>query len=409
MLLTKIPFYKEVVVMSFCCDSCGYENNELQPGGEIAAKGIRLTIKVTTVQDLNRKLVKSDFTSIRIEELDFEIPAKSQKGEVTTVEGIFDRAKRGLSQDQVLRRIQDPDGAAQIDAFLEKLDNLLLVEKPFTIVLEDISGNTCVENVHAPKPDKDLGIVQFMRTKEQNHELGIFTHAEIDETQDNILKPIKEGEWTFQDVENKLDDVMQFPTDCPECSSPCMTNMKMTNIPHFKEVVIMATNCDNCGHRTNEVKSGGGIEPEGVRFQVRITGPSDLCRDILKSETCGMQIPELELEVGSANLGGAFTTVEGIMSQMRQDLETNCAMFRDSQGPDCKMAEFLAKLDDAIAGKLPVTLCLDDPAGNSYIQALTDDGTPDENLTVETYQRNYDQNEELGLNDMKTENYETED
>jgi zinc finger protein len=409
MLLTKIPFFKEVVVMSFRCESCGFENNELQPGGEIAAKGIRLTIKVNTVQDLNRKVVKSDFTSVRIDELDFEIPARSQKGEVTTVEGVVERAKRGLSQDQVLRRIQDPEGAAQIDAFLEKLEKLLLVETPFTIVLEDISGNTCVENVHAPKQDEDLEIVHFARTTKQNHELGIYTHAEIDETQDKLLKPIKEDEWKLEDVENKLDEVMQFPTDCPECGTPCMTNMKMTSIPHFKEVVIMATNCENCGHRTNEVKSGGGIEPQGTRFHVRITGPEDLSRDVLKSETCGMKIPELDLEVGSSCLGGAFTTVEGIMTQMRQELETNCAMFRDSKAPDNQMDEFLAKLDDAIAARLPVTLCLDDPAGNSYIQALTDDGTPDANLTVETYQRTHDQNEELGLNDMKTENYETED
>lgn len=37
------------------------------------------------------------------------------------------------------------------------------------------------------------------------------------------------------------------------------------DIPHFKEVVIMATVCDHCGHKTNEVKSGGGIEPQGTR------------------------------------------------------------------------------------------------------------------------------------------------
>lgn len=30
-------------------------------------------------------------------------------------------------------------------------------------------------------------------------------------------------------------------------------------IPHFKEVIIMATTCDSCGHRTNEVKSGGKL------------------------------------------------------------------------------------------------------------------------------------------------------
>jgi C4-type Zn-finger protein len=43
----------------------------------------------------------------------------------------------------------------------------------------------------------------------------------------------------------------------------------MTNIPFFKEVVIMATLCDACGHKTNEVKSGGGIEAKGKKITLR--------------------------------------------------------------------------------------------------------------------------------------------
>lgn len=56
-------------------------------------------------------------------------------------------------------------------------------------------------------------------------------------------------------------------------------------------------------------------------------------------------------------------------------------------------------------GTRKITLILDDPAGNSYVQALTDDGSLDERLTIERYTRSFDQNEELGLNDIKTENY----
>ena len=29
LLLTKIPFYKEVIVSSFHCEHCGYQNNEV--------------------------------------------------------------------------------------------------------------------------------------------------------------------------------------------------------------------------------------------------------------------------------------------------------------------------------------------------------------------------------------------
>jgi zinc finger protein len=42
------------------------------------------------------------------------------------------------------------------------------------------------------------------------------------------------------------------------------------------------------------------------------------------------------------------------------------------------------------------TIVLDDPCGNSYIEGATD---------IVKYERSFEQNEELGLNDIKTENY----
>ena len=76
--------------------------------------------------------------------------------------------------------------------------------------------------------------------------------------------------------------VLTFKTNCSHCNSPCDTNMKMVDIPFFKKVVIMATMCDACGAKDNEVKSGAGIEDKGTRIELNITDPSDMNRDILK-------------------------------------------------------------------------------------------------------------------------------
>lgn len=270
--------------MSFSCGHCGYENNEIQPAGEIEPNGCKITLQVKTPADLNRRIVKSDRTSVKFVELDFEIPAQSQKGEVTTVEGIIDRSVAGLEQDQPVRRIQHPDAAAQIDAFVEKLRSLKSVEVPFTLVFEDISGNTRVENLNAPNPDPGCTMTHFIRTKEQNHKLGMFTQSELNdestaESSSNVLKPIAEDEWPLEELHG---EVLQFKTDCPSCKSKCDTNMKVTNIPHFKDVVIMSTNCDACGARTNEVKSGSGIEDQGVRITVKVEDREDMSRDVLK-------------------------------------------------------------------------------------------------------------------------------
>lgn len=62
----------------------------------------------------------------------------------------------------------------------------------------------------------------------------------------------------------------------------CSLKVFILDIPHFKEVVIMATVCEYCGHKTNEVKSGGGIEPKGKRIILNVTDGSDLSRDVLK-------------------------------------------------------------------------------------------------------------------------------
>lgn len=39
----------------------------------------------------------------------------------------------------------------------------------------------------------------------------------------------------------------------------------------------------------------------------------DLKRDLFKSETCYVSIPEIELELDYGTLGGVFTTVEGLL------------------------------------------------------------------------------------------------
>ena len=68
-----------------------------------------------------------------------------------------------------------------------------------------------------------------------------------------------------------------------------------TDIPHFKQVIIMATICDYCGYRSNEVKSGTGISETGTRIDLKITDPSDLNRDILKVQYFLLYWPYLSI------------------------------------------------------------------------------------------------------------------
>ncbi|XP_070621866.1 zinc finger protein ZPR1 isoform X6 [Erythrolamprus reginae] len=336
LLLTSIPFFREVVVGSFACGSCGWSNAELQSAGRIQARGVRYTLAVRSPQDLNRAVVKTDSAAAAIPELDFEIPAFSQKGVFTTLEGILDRAIAGLEQDQPDRRI-----------------------------LDDPSGNSFLENPRAPQKDDALEVTHYRRTAQQAALLGLEEEGVEDESADSA-----------EDLRN---EVLQFNTNCPECNAPASTNMKLVQIPHFKEVVIMATTCDACGHRTNE------------------------------SETCMVEIPELEFELGMGALGGKFTTLEGLLKDIQALVEKNPFTLGDGSCPDkaAKLQAFGRKLQQIVDGHMEVHLVLDDPAGNSYLQNLY---APEEDpeLCMERYERRFEQNEELGLNDMKTEGYEAQ-
>jgi len=392
LMLTRIPHFQEVIISSFSCDECSYRDSEVQFGGSIKEKGRRISINVKNGKDMNRQLVKSDWGSVIIPELNFEQPP-SKKGEITTIEGLLQRITSGIEQYQPVRRIQDPDTAAKLDEFVLKVDGLRSLEKEFTLILDDPSGNSYIENIHAPMSDPCMETTNYARTHQQNVELGLVDEDAEEDSEKEEFRAQEES--------------LGFADNCPECNAPCITRMKVTDIPHFKEIVLMATNCDSCGFRESEVKGGAGIEPKGVKITLHITKTSDLQRDILKSDTCGILIPEFELELVEGTLGGKFSTVEGLLTNIRDQLIGKFSS-GDSVQPDRKqrMDEFTEKINKAISGEtLGYHFILNDPAGNSYVQnPYAPDSDPE--LCTEYYERSLDQNEDLGLNDMKTENYD---
>ena len=78
------------------------------------------------------------------------------------------------SENHFFLQIIDPETAAKIDEFIKKLETYRTGEKEFTLILEDISGNSFIENPHAPSTDPNTTTENFSRTKEQNEKLGLF-------------------------------------------------------------------------------------------------------------------------------------------------------------------------------------------------------------------------------------------
>jgi zinc finger protein len=233
LLLTRIPFFREVVIMSFECPHCNFRNNEIQSAGIIQERGCTYTFKVESKQDLDRQIVKSETCVARCVELDLEIPA--QRGQLTTVEGLLSTVFEDLENDQSQRKSIQPEAYEKIQEFINKGREMIDGKHlPFTIKLDDPAGNSWVE----PRPDDARGKWvrrDYVRTLEQNTALGL-TDTTGGEKQE-----------TVEDDEIRPDEVHTFPATCPSCVRPCNTHMKLVDIPHFKEVVIMSTVCDDCG------------------------------------------------------------------------------------------------------------------------------------------------------------------
>uniref|UniRef100_A0A0N5APG2 Zinc finger protein ZPR1 n=1 Tax=Syphacia muris TaxID=451379 RepID=A0A0N5APG2_9BILA len=405
-MCVRIPYYRQVIIMSFYCEHCGCRNNELQSAEAVQEHGTEIVLHVKEIVDLNRQLVKSEFAQIEIPEIELTIPSQSQPGEVTTVEGVLQRTKAGLLQDQQHRREKDPENAEKIDDFLKRLEDLIHLRRVFTMAiylkLKDPSGNCYIENPNPFHVDPRCITTHYCRTLVENKILGL--------ADDNQTEVALAPEWkSFEDAKQ---EVLRFPTDCPNCGAHIETCMKPTDIPYFSTVIIMSTTCEYCGLRTNEVKSCGAIRDCGCRLVVYIEKAEDLVRDVLKSDTCSLSIPELDLEVGPGALASRFTTVEGLLTATKEQIQArfllkeSCFFFGDSASVEAKknFTDLFARFQNILTLKEKVHLVLDDPAGNSYIQSLAAP-LDDPRLAKQFYARSYEQNDELGLNDMKTENY----
>jgi hypothetical protein len=134
-------------------------------------------------------------------------------------------------------------------------------------------------------------------------------------------------------------------------------------------------------------------------------------------------IPELELELGCGTLGGVYTTVEGLVSKIHTSLgNSNPFALGDSTTNNhsenselvqtkSRFNTFLSKLKAFGDGNdLPFTVILRDPLGNSFVSAPLGSFLPPEsdvNITMVDFERSYEENEDFGLNDINTKDFET--
>lgn len=394
--------------MSFYCDNCHFANNEIQPAGEIQERGSVYTLRIDNLEDLERQIVKSDTAVFRLEHPEIEVPPG--RGRLTNLEGILSEMLSDLDGPQKKRKKEDPELWEKVDLVIQPLLGILQAHKkqlPCTITLNDPAGNSWIEPSPADFSKKDKYIFkEYPRSDDQNEALGL---GETEEQKDGAEGVQSDGMEGVDIVEGQA---YELPVTCPGCrKNQGLTVIQMVKIPHFKQVIVWKTQCAACEYSEGVVKTGGAISPKGQRISVNIRGPKDLGRDILKSETCLLTIPEIEISVQRGTLGGRFTTVEGLLTEIRDSLKGKVyGLDGENESSDSRpesdrqaWTNVFGQLDKAIEGEIPFTIVMEDPLSNCYCQSYDDIGPGmDSQIQSEEYERTEEEEDDLGLADMKT-------
>ncbi|KAL0044427.1 hypothetical protein WJX82_005915 [Trebouxia sp. C0006] len=430
MLLTHVPHFRDIMVASFECEHCNFRNSEVLFTGAFGEQGIKYTLTVAKgdLQALSRQVVKSDSAVVTVPELELEIPAATQKGSITTVEGLLMETASNIKLLQEERRAADPTTAELIDDFLTKLDSCQQGGRDFTVIVNDPAGNSYVESPGGnPRQDAILQAEHYDRTRQQQVDIGLLApeeaqasaeQGEIDAS-DPHHGPRAVGASALQkalariqgDKAEKImskytapEEVIELPGHCMACNADAVTRVFETSIPYFKEVVIMSNACDTCGYRSSDIKAGGGVSEKGSNITLAVSEQEDLRRDVIKAESASISIPEADLEVTTGSMGGLVTTVEGLLEQIITALrQTQTFQLGDSASAldRSTWGAFFQKLEDCMALKQSWTLKITDPLSNSFIAPCTENPETDPRLTSEEYQRSAEEDEEYGIDHLK--------
>jgi len=430
--------------MAFECPHCNYTSREVQPGQSLADSAIIYEVTVNSSRDMNRRVIKSENAVIIVPELDIEIPRKTQKGKLSTIEGFLSETKESLNRaynEGVYDEMGD-DIKAKIKQTIEKVENALnLKNLPFKFIIDDLGGNSFIENPYAPSTDPYCKISHYQRTREQMIEIGYIAES-ADKEQEKIKNEIKESDEVKKEVkfsaqnpgikfdvykstskisahlldltksiQNNEDinkEAMIFQTDCYVCFRPGDSKSCIITIPYFKELIVSCFKCEYCGYKNVEVKGGGGFSDKARRITLNVKNESDLSRDCFKSETCKITIPEIDFSTDTGSLGGIFTTIEGLIDKLVKNIEDIPFSKGDSdEKEDTIFEKMINSLKSLLTVNKEYTIILDDTLANSFVAGLTEEKNPetDPQIKIEDYERTYEQNEELGLNQMNVDNY----
>ncbi|KDE54453.1 ZPR1 zinc finger domain-containing protein [Methanoculleus sp. MH98A] len=143
-----IPHFPDLLLVSIACEACGYRHTDTIILGE--GDPVRWTVRVEEPGDLAIRVARSTTGKIEIPELGLAVePGTACEGFVTNIEGVLYRFEQAV--ETILANPESEDERAAALRMMETIAAAREVAFPFTVVLEDPSGNSALASEKAEK------------------------------------------------------------------------------------------------------------------------------------------------------------------------------------------------------------------------------------------------------------------
>ncbi len=159
-----------------------------------------------------------------------------------------------------------------------------------------------------------------------------------------------------------IDMLMDAP--CPVCGEKTLKYRAVElEIPHFGKCLETTVYCTTCGYKHSDILMLETHEP--LRYEMPIESLDDLNARVIRSTSGTITIPEIGAKLEPGPFSEAFiTNVEGVLNRFVDVLLQLLHTYPDKRED---ILDVMRKIGYIRHGKMPATIIIDDPFGNSAI------------------------------------------
>ncbi len=143
-----VPFFGKVAIFSMHCDACEFKKSDVEALEQ--KDPARFTLEISSIDDLNIRIVKSSEATINWKDLKIKIESTvNSEGFVSNVERLLNDILQTLEDNKEIE-----EDNAKRKKYRNLIDEVLDIKegkKKTTLIIEDMSGNSAIISEKAVK------------------------------------------------------------------------------------------------------------------------------------------------------------------------------------------------------------------------------------------------------------------